>query len=265
MKTLHIADVHEELATLRWILEQYESTVDWTVFHGDFMDSYAYQGDPRAGVMMFRWLRDAVNEPRRSFLFGNHDIQYAFDVCGLYCSGFNETKKIMGLEIDHNQNFWKQFKLFEYINGFLCSHAGINSTMLHPVKGFDIDYLREQEQKCFQDLTLNIMNPMVGAGRARGGPFPNGGITWQDFDKEFVSIPEVKQLFGHTPGQDVRLRDNSYCFDCYDERTPLQKICIISDEVPEFISVKHINNNFPWESPASRYRRPQNPPINYNR
>ena len=39
---------------------------------------------------------------------------------------------------------------------------------------------------------------MFNAGYRRGGIQRYGGIVWCDFD-EFVGIPGVKQVFGHTP------------------------------------------------------------------
>jgi hypothetical protein len=46
--------------------------------------------------------------------------------------------------------------------------------------------------------------PFFGCGRSRGGSFAKGGITWQDFDTDFVPIEGVNQIVGHTPHPQVQ-------------------------------------------------------------
>jgi hypothetical protein len=262
MRVLHIFDVHEELATLKAILEKYEPTVDHTVFHGDFLDSHMSGHSAMPGVKMMDWLKTAIYEPKRDFLFGNHDIQYAFNCPALFCGGFHETKYAEGKNILSPAD-WDKFKLFVMDGtGWLCSHAGIHEKMLHPVKGFDVDYLHREEKECFETLKQGRIHWMVGAGASRGGRFDKGGINWQDFKDDFVPTEGVRQLFGHTPGHEPRKCGNSWCGDCYVERTPCQYIAITidGDADPEWIKVDHVDNNWPWESEATRYR-PQRPMI----
>jgi hypothetical protein len=56
-------------------------------------------------------------------------------------------------------------------------------------------------------------------GHARGG-VSYGGPVWCDFNKEFKPIEGVRQIFGHTPGRNIRVRYHhmieDYCVDCLD-------------------------------------------------
>jgi hypothetical protein len=238
--------------------------VHQTILHGDSLDSHMSGHSAMPGIKMMDWLKTAIYEPNRVFLFGNHDIQYAFNCDAIICSGFHPTKYAEGKNT-LSPDDWAQFKLFVMDEtGWLCTHAGINEKMLHPVKGFDLDTLRYDEKECLETLKLGRIHWMVGAGASRGGRFDMGGINWQDY-KEFKPTEGVKQLFGHTPGLEPRKNGNSWCGDCYVERTPCQYIAITTDgqEDPFWIKVDHVDNNWPWESEATRYR-PKRPLIPRN-
>ena len=52
------------------------------------------------------------------------------------------------------------------------------------------------------------------AGVARFGNEIIGGITWLDFEEEFVPIEGLDQIVGHTFHSAVIERNNNYCIDC---------------------------------------------------
>jgi hypothetical protein len=53
-------------------------------------------------------------------------------------------------------------------------------------------------EEAFNDVKNNKSNSWLGAGEARGGFQPVGGITWLDWNEEFYPIPNVNQIVGHT-------------------------------------------------------------------
>ena len=65
---------------------------------------------------------------------------------------------------------------------------------------------------------------MYNCSNFRGGIDAHSGIVWCDYD-EFVDIPNVKQIFGHTRGE-LRQTENHICLD-----TALQNYAIYDGEL----------------------------------
>lgn len=47
-------------------------------------------------------------------------------------------------------------------------------------------------------LNNNQYSPFLGVGEARGGMLDVGGVTWQDFKREYTPLLDFHQVFGHT-------------------------------------------------------------------
>jgi len=99
---------------------------------------------------------------------------------------------------------------------FIVTHAGIHKDVL--------PHLDELE-------FANVDSPLHNIGWARGGRSRAGGIFWCDFNDEFIPIPGVNQIFGHTAygGRNgirtMHTEDSlNYCIDCLDHKVEFLKL-----------------------------------------
>ena len=241
-----IPDVHEQIKKLKRILKHYKALgATWFLFLGDFMDSF--NGFTEETHLTIEWLREHIQDEDKEFIFGNHDMHYAFPIDGVMCSGFDVNKlKTIRARLNDNDH-WKKFKLLKWVGKvpaetdgnlivpkptlWLCSHAGVHPNFLHPVKGFDQQYLVELADDALWKLRYcQTVTPMIAAGRGRGGPAPFGGFDWLDWDREFVAIPGLNQIVGHSAGKKVRhinIPDSSYNY-CVD--THLKHVVLVEED-----------------------------------
>lgn len=203
MKTLVIADLHNKV---HWVERCIKAeNPDLTVFLGDYFDSFDETHESAAHTA--EWLKQSLDKPQRVHLMGNHDMPYRFPLnMNLLCPGFTHEKCLLINDILGHYASWEKIKSFQFVNGWLLSHAGIHLNLLHPLLGFDLDQLRRDEEDAFLHCAAGVSTLMFGCGRGRGGRYRCGGITWQDFDNEFVPIEGVNQMVGHTPHPQVGVK-----------------------------------------------------------
>lgn len=188
MKTLIVPDIHEKISTLNRLIVQ-AGRVDKTVFLGDWFDDW--HSSPTSVLETIACLGCRMEEhPEDIFLWGNHDLPYAYrNLDELKCSGHFEWKYqyLGGL-------CWRgRFILRHEVNGWLLSHAGFHEGNL------EVDYPAIQD--C---LDRGKVPAVLLAGRARGGSNRLGGCTWMDWDREFRPVAGVKQIVGHTQHHEPR-------------------------------------------------------------
>src|SRR5947208_128299 len=92
-RCLIVPDIHEEYGHLRALLQRYEAEADRVIWLGDFLDSFS--GYTRQTVDTVEWLRDHVENPKYTFLWGNHDLHYAWPLGDLICSGYDPRKQLL--------------------------------------------------------------------------------------------------------------------------------------------------------------------------
>jgi hypothetical protein len=249
-----LPDIHEEIEKLQRILKTYDY-VDRIVSQGDWMDSFNNRGNPTQQTYeTIDFITEHIDDPKWTFLLGNHDIQYAFPIDAVICSGYNiQKQKIINAKLTDNKN-WKKFKLLTWVGtpGFmnrtgnvktplrpsewLVSHAGLHPSLIHPVLGFDHAALEGIAHDAMYHLRFyGIVTSFLAAGRGRGGSANVGGIDWLDWNREFVPIPGLNQIVGHTRGEKIRtnnivtdsLSSSSYNY-CID--TELHHVILVEDD-----------------------------------
>jgi hypothetical protein len=195
-KTLIIPDLHLHWKRADTIIKH--ESADRIVFLGDYFDDW--NDTPAHAREMALWLRDSLSYSNRIHLMGNHDISYAIPSYEFECSGFTEEKNKainLVLSLDH----WKQLKLYHFVDNWVCSHAGVHSHFHDAANGLSFkDFLFNVCDGAISNAFNNLQaDPILRAGRSRGGSYPVGGILWCDA-REFINItPDVYQIFGHTP------------------------------------------------------------------
>lgn len=196
-KVLIISDVHTKIDRVEKIIK-FEGP-DQIVFLGDEFDDWnETPDDTRDTAAWYDW---SVNQPNRVHVFGNHNISY---VCGnryAFCSGWKQWKQMIYDDIIDSRT-WRKVKWFYIMDDWLVSHAGLTPNFL-PKQNMNLQeiatFLEEESMAANKCLYSNQIHWFYRAGVSRGGNAATGGLLWSDFNMDFVPIPGIKQLFGHTP------------------------------------------------------------------
>lgn len=185
MSTLAIGDLHEKISRLQSLLKDYEHLANHVVFIGDYFDKWdGYDKDTERTV---DWLKDNLYNPKYTFDWGNHDLQYGCQVGGgrFLCSGYNpKTKAYVKTRLTWDD--WSRLKLVCKLNGFLFSHAGFTE---------ETYALRNNEY--LEDIQLGRYNPLFSVGKDSGGRSNYPGPLWLRWNR-FRPIAQVNQVVGHT-------------------------------------------------------------------
>lgn len=196
MKTLVVGDLHGQLEL---VLRAFKTPYP-VIFLGDYVDSFNRSVTDQ--IETLRLVLDGVRDGRCRALRGNHEMSY---IDNRYrCSGYNTATQI---HMDHfSRGADPNLDVLEdyiFCEGFLLSHAGVSQELL--------DY---------HNITLDeylASGDFDGAGYARGGTRPVGGLRWCDWRFEFAAIADQPQIVGHTRGREIRQNGNSYCIDVLED------------------------------------------------
>ena len=202
MKTLILPDVHTYHEIAQKVIDNVKA--DKVVLVGDMFDQFYDSVD--SNVATAKWVKS--NLDKWTFLLGNHDYVYRYDKV-TKCSGWTPEKH-KAINSILTQEDWSKFKLFEIVEGWLLTHAGLTLDLVHPkVK----DVIKWLGIECNAALKDPAYHWLFAAGRDRGGSREFGGITWCDANV-FSPIPEIKQCFGHTPLRRVMyINEDNICID----------------------------------------------------
>ena len=210
MKLLVIPDIHNNITHADNIIETEKNNYDKIIFLGDYFDNF---GDTKHVVRRTaEWLKKSISFKDRVHILGNHDLPYMTqtiedekakdDLFHTYCPGFTREKwqeiaKVLSIKD------WEKIQLFhveQFENGeyWLFSHAGLSRYYA----GNNIDD---------PNLVLNKLRAATtkinykqrhwiysNYGKSQGGLISEGGLLWCRIS-DFVGIPCLNQVFGHTP------------------------------------------------------------------
>lgn len=201
MRTLIIPDIHNKYPIAESVIDKEKH--DQVLFLGDYFDSY-YDGIEDADNTA-AWLSRSLNEKNRIHLIGNHDISYMTDNPKLKCSGYTKEKHLI---IRNHKIDWKKLQLYYWLDEstkdkdqWLCTHAGLSYKFYVEITKSsppsDVMEFAETDLKNIDETNYN--HRFFQAGKARRGSARVGGILWCDYYEEFEPIPDLKQIFGHTP------------------------------------------------------------------
>jgi hypothetical protein len=208
--TIVVGDLHGKIDIARRALDLAQHTNEQVVFVGDYLDSFDLPTENHIDLLeLLLDTRDCYNVIT---LMGNHELSYL--VPSLRASGFRadiaeyiQSKPALLMEMH------KKLEPFVSINGWLITHAGVSANWLPSYIGSNnlIEALGSSLERMHYDI-----------GYARGGTASCGGIYWCDYYDEFVPVPGVKQIFGHTRArrfgdhQGIVNKGDNYNIDCLD-------------------------------------------------
>lgn len=230
---LLIFDPHQDVSWVRRIIDRERHNISHLVLGGDYFDHFHPEnvGTVEQTCDLLLELTQEWGE-RITVLLGNHDIPYleakhwldqgaSIPELRYVAGGWDgETAKIIAKRLPWE--FWRDCRLFQLVNGYLVSHAGLAGCFWYPELTVPeaLDALDAHCRIALERVSEYAL-PILQCGGARGGHRPLGGITWLDFNFEFSDdeVP-LPQIFGHTTSQrGARCRGRSWCLDgqqtCY--------------------------------------------------
>ena len=212
-KTLILSDIHEDWNYVQKA-EERAKEADAVVCLGDYWDSWA--GITENTHLVTDWVKKKIHDPKWTLLWGNHDLHYAFDIRGLRCSGYSDTRKQI-IRPHFRLRDWSRLKFHTWVDSsWLLSHAGLVTIPDLPGDVSIAQYIHETEADVRKALGAGQMHPWLEAGYARGGRHGFGGIVWTDW-RDMRVVLGINQLVGHSEGYDIRRKTmmgfQSVCMD----------------------------------------------------
>ncbi len=202
MRTLIIPDIHNKFIDAEVMIAHEKP--DNIIFLGDYFDGF--NDSPEIAYQVASWLKDSLTKTNRIHLIGNHDISYMTN--GKHgCAGWDGAKQMFINKVKIN---WKLLEHYCWVGDWLCTHAGLSNEFYKAYKD------KEESTNDFlhrYSTDLELKSRLYDVSPFRGGIDAFGGILWCDYD-EFVDIPNLKQIFGHTHGE-LRQTEKHICLDTF--------------------------------------------------
>lgn len=200
------------------------------MFLGDYFDCFEdIDNDCYFSVKnVCKWLNETSEElgDKAIWLIGNHDVSYrASYLPNTYnvrknsffnCSGWTKSKA-SDINKYLNPDFWDRTELCCVANGYVLSHAGFHYNHFQPLSSEmdNIERLYEEWEATKNIFFDRAFHWIWDIGGVRGGNEDVGSPVWLDWNCEFVDMPGIPQIVGHTNSYVHRQRGNSYCIDAY--------------------------------------------------
>lgn len=226
-KLLVVSDIHQDIFYFKELLEREAGNYDHILLNGDFIDSHKNQTliyGAKATAMFILELQEGKYGPC-SFNLGNHDtpvmeswrfnrqFQHKHNLFNA-CSGFTSSKSMEVNKVFTWEN-WRKFHLFHRFGDYIISHAGIHPTFWseHKTVEENLDLLWKETEEALELISV-MPSKYLAAGYGRGGLSKYPGLTWQDWNTEFVCRLPLGQIVGHTGKHNcIRKINKSYCVD----------------------------------------------------
>lgn len=212
---LIVPDVHEKIDRADQIVQQF-SDAERVIWLGDYLDSFEYVGQPEHWKEVCEWMDRMAQDPKNIMLAGNHDVHYFTDIKEYLCNGYYASKHdIVKDVLGHSWVSKLKWIHTETVNGELTvfSHAGLNPAFIHPMAQLDEQYFKDLNNQIHERFQAGVVDSLLSAGRGRGGRARVGGLTWQDWRREYEPIPDIRQVVGHSETHVPSWKGYDLCVD----------------------------------------------------
>jgi predicted phosphodiesterase len=220
MRTLILPDVHLKIAKVKKIID--DEKFDTLISLGDWFDDF--NDTPLKNEKTAKFILSLYDKFGENFiwLLGNHDVPYVYPEMKTtyWCSGNTEAKnkviqKVFSKKL--NKNLLKLAHIIKHndLKPIVLSHAGISigqfKKSLYSAKTPDVteNDIIERCKKALLNCDIGRYDEFLGAGPARYGYAPIGGVTWLDWNMEFAPVKGLSQIVGHTPVKLPSITDGS--------------------------------------------------------
>ena len=227
---LIIPDIHQKTSYLKYALNSFyenHGKPDITIYLSDFFDSFKDNETITKETAIY--LKEVLNSENNIVLSSNHDIAYQVPWnLSLNCPGFTKEKcKVINSIL--TQEDWSKIQPYCWTDNFLITHAGVHSSFI-PYYPNSVDWkldLFKYIERGFEIVKSGVPHELFLPGD-RMGENRRGGITWQDWDTEFVIIDGLNQIVGHSSYSKPQfyIKENSLN---YNLDTHLQHFGILKD------------------------------------
>lgn len=201
-----VGDIHGQYDVMQKALD---CDADRIIFCGDLVDSYTRSIEDQ--IKCVELALETAGNGVVDVVWANHEWSYFHPK--MRCSGYKER---MSEYIDTTQEeMLSKFKPFIFEQDTLVTHAGLTLQMWDT-----FNLTKDTFQQTLTKWSGDMGSPFFFIGRSRGGPAQWGGPLWCDFNSEFIPIPELNQVFGHTRGKGLRKKENAWCIDTLENTAP---------------------------------------------
>lgn len=225
-----IGDLHGRLSVYETIYNYCKENNYDLICVGDYTDSLEV-GTKKQHKLLRRLFSDTdqmVEHPVNvTLLMGNHDLHYLN--MKFKCSGYR-LNKYLQFHSWYTKLFFNGQLLPYFVipnTNILITHAGFTHNLIKKyipnpdvVEFHDVVDFLQVECKNFQsDVLYGYTSiddyPIYRIGKSSGGNYPYGGIFWcRPTDEEFVYMPNIRQIMGHTSTDNIIEAHGNYWIDC---------------------------------------------------
>ncbi len=205
---LVIPDIHQNIRWAESILQREAAHADRIIILGDYFDPKVGSAADVAETCLFLSKLTQRYAAPITFLVGNHDLPYLFDLQHArspqssehnpYSNGAYNAYLSESIKRHLSPKFLKQLEPFAFAQGWILSHAGIHPRHLATPDMTGLDALYAKLKPQVGRLPQARPPELAAIGIARGGREEHGGILWQDWFAEFEDSLEWPQIVGHT-------------------------------------------------------------------
>ena len=220
MRWLIVPDIHDKIKRANQIIQR--EPHDRLLLLGDYFDDVNTGMTDAADTA--KQVNEWLNAPNTTCLLGNHDMAYGWgrENRRFLCPGYDAVKWITINAIIPTRN-WRMFRLHAWLESsegpWLVTHAGFYPAWLADVPP---ESYRSRIDKLCADAWDSLLHGkhhfLLGRGNSRWGDQEIGGLNWMDWG-EFIPIPGLNQLLGHTPAAKVRWKkapkSKNVCLDTH--------------------------------------------------
>lgn len=239
MKTIVIGDRHNKTRGVNEFIET-QAPYEEVVFVGDYFDDFHDNAQIASGTA--HWLKESLKDERRIHLVGNHDMPYLLPIENLSqeCPGFTHQKD-SAINSVLTRKDWNKIRPAYYTQGWMISHAGFSYNLVtHPVLGIPKpEELIKKVEEGFEEVKKGNYHPYFAAGWRMGEPF-TGGITWCDWNNEYIPIVGMPQIVGHTPSSFITAKRVTKDQTDYNVDACGSAIIVITDGIAEIVRTKAV-------------------------
>lgn len=247
-KVLVIPDSHLKIEVIENGLELAKKLrADKVVLLGDYFDDWGAIDIDYTDMLSY--LKDLLRHHTEVIpLMGNHELSYM----GYPCSGFNRNMKpIIDSALRLDFRFWMSCS----IDGVLYTHAGVTTSWLRENKVLTENDIR---YKLGKKNGSDTIDKNIGArefdrvnwdifaqvGPARGGSSTVSSPLWADLTELIADqIPNVKQVVGHTPVNEIQCIGNCWFCDTFSNDNISDEYLFVVDGSPKVVHYNEVMDN----------------------
>lgn len=197
MKVLSIQDIHEKTALAQAIIDHVDH--DKLVLTGDYFDERGFPASTSS--VTATWLKEKLHDPSVVALIGNHDSPYIFSnpqaLCFTWNNGYSAERDRLINAVLTPEDKAKLRGSFFLDDRILFTHAGFSRSTWIELGEISMSDLEDHWKRDSVNIMTGRAGILHGVTHERGGHDRVPGITWCDLG-EFVPIPGIVQIFGHT-------------------------------------------------------------------